>query len=333
MGLVHEDVTVMRSPEPLRTVVRDEELLLGPPHPSAMPIKLWRDQSPLPIVHFPQDYQARPFAPPRGVYENTQIRIEWQTMDNRQPFYHRNCDVDEISYQIAGERTLMTELGVVEHREGEFSRIPRGVSHDNYGRCESHLLFYIPATVDELVDGVRSSQAVSPPFPGWAPGKVNEAVTECMGTVGHDIAVFAADEEQLLDQVTRENERLQVLQGVPDAGITWLYSASPARLGIYRTSKPDDGRRYRRLLDADEIQYQISGRRVLLTQRGVTELGPGDFIRIPMGVAHASISTEPVDYLVVQADRELLQMAEPTRTARQYSAQWVAEQRGEDRGE
>src|SRR5882757_6897764 len=202
---------VMRACEPLRTIERDEQLLLGPPHPSSLPIKLWRDQPPLPIVHFPQQYRAQPFAPPRDVYENSQIRVEWQTMNNRQPFYHRNCDVDEISYQIAGDRTLMTELGVIEHRPGEFSRIPRGVGHDNYGRKESHLLFYIPATVAELVDAVSTSDAVFPPYPGWQPGKVHEAVTECMGTVGHDIAVFAADEEHLLQHVHHEKQRLQVL--------------------------------------------------------------------------------------------------------------------------
>jgi len=53
------------------------------------------------VVHFPVEYRQQPFAPPRGVYENDKLRVEWQTMDNRQPFYTANCDVDEISYQIA----------------------------------------------------------------------------------------------------------------------------------------------------------------------------------------------------------------------------------------
>ncbi len=62
---------------------------------------------PLSVVHYPQEYREVSFAPPRGVYENDEIRVEWQTMNSRQPFYHRNCGVDEISYQSAGERTLM----------------------------------------------------------------------------------------------------------------------------------------------------------------------------------------------------------------------------------
>jgi quercetin dioxygenase-like cupin family protein len=280
-------------------------------------------------VHFPQPYEAQPFAPPRDVYENTQIRIEWQKMDNRQPFYHRNCDVDEISYQIAGPRTLMTELGVVEHRPGEFSRIPRGVAHDNYGRKESHLLFYIPAPVDELIAAERTSEATMPPFPGWQPGRVNEAITECMGTVGHDIAVFGVDEQHLLGHVHHEKARLQVLRAPRTAGITWLYSATSVRLGAATLPAGTDGTRYRRTLDADEIQYQISGHRTVVTQRGIAELEAGDFLRIPLGIAHTSITAEDGEYVVVQSNRELPQTAETSRAAGPISPQHLAAVRNE----
>ena len=327
MTVVREGLMLMGSNEPLRILERDEELLLSPPHPSPMPIKLWRDHPALPIVHFPQQYRAQPFAPPRGVYENDHIRVEWQTMDNRQPFYHRNCDVDEISYQIAGERTLMTELGVIEHRPGEFSRIPRGVGHDNYGRKESHLLFYIPAPVDELVESVRTSEAVMPPYPGWQPGPVNEAITECMGTVGHDIAVFGADEQRLLERVHEDKDRLQVLRAAEVPGISWLYASASARLGVSRLTDAATGERYRRTLDADEIQYQISGQRTVLTQRGLVQLQPGDFLRIPLGIAHADLCAGPVEYLVLQADRELPQIADTARSAQPYSAEHLTELR------
>ena len=329
MRTVYEDVMVLGSDEPVRTVERDEHLLLAPPHPSPMPVKLWRDHPTLPIVHFPQQYEARPFAPPRDVYENPLVRIEWQTMDNRQPFYHRNCDVDEISYQIAGPRTLMTELGVVEHRPGEFSRIPRGVAHDNYGRRESHLLFYIPAPVDELIVGERTSEPTMPPFPGWQPDQVNEAITECMGTVGHDIAVFGVDEHQLLEHVHQEKTRLHVLRAPTTDGITWLYGTARVRLGSATLTAGADGMRYRRTVNADEIQYQISGRRTVVTQRGVAELNAGDFLRIPLGIAHTSITAEHSEHLVVQSDRELSQLAETSRTAEAYSPQHLAAVRNE----
>lgn len=313
MGTIQEKLVVIGSNQPVRIVERDEDQLLAEPHPG--PMKLWGEHEPLAVVHFSQEYQAQPFAPPRGVYESAQIRVEWQTMNNRQPFYHRNCDVDEISFQIAGERTLMTELGVVEHRPGEFSRLPRGVAHDNYGRQESHLLFYVPAPVVEEHAAIRRSEAVFPPFPGWEPGPANEAVTECMGARGHDIAVFPIDERRLLEQVHRENQRLQVLSATgAGPGTTWLYRAKGFRLGMVRPLA-SQGRTYWRTLDADEIQYQVSGHRTLVSQRGIVDLGPGDFVRIPLGVAHTSISSQDGEYVILLSDRELPQVAKTTRTA------------------
>ncbi|MEV6130633.1 hypothetical protein AB0M05_28000 [Streptomyces violaceusniger] len=239
-------------------------------------------------------------------------------MDNRQPFYHRNCDVDEISYQIAGERTLMTELGVVEHRPGEFSRLPRGVAHDNYGRRESHLLFYTPAPAGEVRAGIRRSEAVFPPFPGWEAGKVNEAVTQCMGTPGHDIVVAPVDELRLLRQVYTAEERLQVLTGAHEPGPTWLYRSAGFRLGMVRL-RPGSRRVYQRTLDADEIQYQVSGRRTLVSQRGIVGLEPGDCVRIPLGIAHTSVCDEGSRHVALFSDRELPQIAETTRTAEPYT--------------
>ncbi|EWC59785.1 hypothetical protein UO65_4928 [Actinokineospora spheciospongiae] len=310
---VVEDVVVMESDRPLRSIDRDEELLLAPPHPGEVPMKLASEHPPLTVVHHPQQYRAQPFAPPRGLYENDQIRVEWQTMDNRQPFYHRNCDVDEISYQIAGERTLMTELGVVEHQPGDFSRIPRGVAHDNYGRQESHLLFYVPAPVAEKATAASSSQPVSPPFPGWEPGEVNEAVTQCMGAHGHDIAVFPVDERRLLDRVHDEEDRLRVLRVGDGTGTTVLYEAPRFRLAVVTATGGE--RRYRRTLDGDEVQYQVRGRRTLLTQRGIVDLEPGDLVRIPLGVAHADVDDEAGQYISLLSHRELPQIAETARTA------------------
>ncbi|RYH71203.1 MAG: hypothetical protein EON54_00085 [Alcaligenaceae bacterium] len=315
---VVEDIMVMASEQPLRSVERDEHLLLAAPHPGHIPIKLWRDHPLLTVVHYSQQYRAQPFAPPRGVYENDQIRIEWQTMDNRQPFYHRNCDVDEISYQIDGERTLMTELGVIEHRPGDFSRIPRGVAHDNYGRRESHLLFYIPAPVRELVPSVSNSQPFSPPFPDWEPGNVNEAITQCMGAPDHDIVVFPVDERQILDHVYTTPDRIHVLRAASEPGVSWLYAEPQFRLGVVVTDGSGE-RRYRRTLDGDEIQYQIRGRRTLLTQRGIVDLHPGDFVRIPLGIAHASVCADSSEHVRLLSHQELPQVAETSRTADPYS--------------
>ena len=315
---VIEDVMVLGSAQPLRSVARDEHLLLSPPHPPKVAVKLWQDHPPLSVVHYPQEYQAEAYAPPRGVYENDEIRVEWQKLDGRQPFYHRNCDVDEISYQIAGERTLMTELGVVEHRPGEFSRIPRAVAHDNDCRAESHLLFYIPAPVSELAPAERESQPVFPPFPGWQPSAANEAVTWDMGAPGRDIIVFPIDEQQLLDHVHADDRRIQVLRPAADEAATWLYGTDSIRIGLIRTA-PGSERRYLRRIDADEMQYQANGHRTLITQHGVVDLEPGDFVRIPVGIAHASVATEAGDYVCLLSRTGLPQVAKTSRVADRYS--------------
>jgi mannose-6-phosphate isomerase-like protein (cupin superfamily) len=316
MGIVTEQLHTISSDGPVRVIERDEALLLAAPYASGFPLRLkaMHERDPLAVVHFPQQYVAQPFAPPRGVYENDHLRIEWQTMDNRQPFYHRNCDVDEISYQIDGERTLMTELGVVEHRPGELSLIPRGVAHDNYGRRESHLLFYAPAPVYEQRAPIRTSEPTYPPFPSWEPGPTNEVLTECLGSPGHDIAVYPTDERLLLEHVKDTQERMRVLRGEVAPGTSWLYRSDSFRLGTVVLAA-GGGTSYQRTLDADEVQYQISGQRTLVSQLGTVELSPGDFVRIPLGIAYTSINAAQNRYLTALCDRELPQVAETTRNA------------------
>ncbi len=238
--------------------------------------------------------------------------------DGRQPFYRRNCDVDEISYQITHQRTLMSEIGIVEHQPGEFSRIPRGVAHDSRGRRESHLLFYAPAPVSEEQTPVRTSQEIIPPFPGWQPGQVNEAVTQRMGTSGHDMCVFSVDELKLLEQVHADKERLCLLRGSGEPGMTWRYGSAGFHLGIVRLAASKQ-RVYRRVLDADQIQYQVSGHRTLISQRGIVELGPGDFVRIPLGIAHMSLCGEQSEHIALYVNRELRQIAETARIAEPYT--------------
>jgi mannose-6-phosphate isomerase-like protein (cupin superfamily) len=214
----------------------------------------------------------------------------------------------------------MTELGSVEHRPGDFSRIPRGVAHDNFGRQESHLLFYIPAPAEELADPVRTSEAKFPPFPGWEPKTVNEVITDSLGGPGSMPAAFPADERLLLEQAASETDRIRVLRADRHApGTTWLYRSAQVMIG--RTLVPaSDGRDYRRHLDADEVQYQISGRRALVTQRGVLHLEPGDFARIPTGVAFTSIGPEQCSYLTLVSTAAIPQAAATSKKAERLTA-------------
>ena len=320
---VIEDIRILAAHAPLRSVVRDEHLLLSGP-PTEAKIKAWQDHPPLEVVHFPQEYREEPLAMPRILFEHDEMRVEWQTMNSRQPFLHRNCDVDEMSYQITGERTLMTELGVVELRPGDFVRIPRGVAHDNYGRLGNHVLFYIPAPVDELAPTVRESEPRFPPFPGHRPlEQPVELVTQCLATAGHDVTAFRADERHMLDQVHETSDRIRVMRADPGQDTTPVYGTDRIRIGMVSTS-PGAGCRYRRYLDADELQYQAVGHRTLLTQRGVVDLAPGDFVLVPLGISHTSVTDEPSQHISLLSHRELRQVAAAARMADPYTPERLA---------
>ncbi len=327
MSIVQEVIDSFPFTTAPRVLQRREELLLAEPVPG--PVKLWHDQAPLEAVHVTHEDTPEPFSPPLGMYESENLRVEWQVMhDNRQPFYHRNSDVDELSFQLWGERTLITELGTVEHTAGDFSRIPRGVAHDNYGRRESHILFYVPAPVEELQAATRTSELTIPPFEGWVAAEAtNELVTDGLGDPKNDVAIAQVDERLLLEQASREADRIQVLRADDSVvGTTWLYRSAHVLIGQTALA-PSDGQQYRRHLDADEIQYQIEGHRTLVSSRGALALGPGDFVRIPVGVAFTSISSEPSKHLTLVSALAIPQVAAGTSKAEQLTGDDLAQLR------
>lgn len=288
---------------------RREELLLADPLPS--PMRRQREYPPIEVAHLGAAYIERAFAPPAGVYESSDIRVEWQNMNGRQPFYHRNCGVDELSFQVCGERTLITELGTVELLPGDFSRIPNGVAHDNFGRHDVHLLFYVPGPVRELAPPGRTSTYLSMPFPGWTPAVINELTTEGVGGPGQDLVLAPVDEALLLRHAEQDPERIHVVHPESD-GLQWLYRSDAVAIGRSQKAS-DDGAVYTRHRDACEIQYQIRGERTLVTQRGSVHLVPGDFVQIPRGIAFTGIHTGPSEYLALASTRPIPQVAPPVR--------------------
>ncbi|WP_067479106.1 hypothetical protein [Actinomadura hibisca] len=326
MSAVHEHFETFPFTAAPRVFLREEELLLAGPLAAADGRKRWRDHPPIEVVHFPPEYVEQPFAHPRGVYESAHLRLEWQTMNNRQPFYHRNCDVDEMSYQVAGVRSLMTDLGSVDLVPGDFSRLPVGVAHDNYGREDIHVLFYVPAPVSEAHPADRVSEVLIPPFDGWEPVVTNELITECLGGTGHDIVMAPMDELTLLEHAKTETERLQILRPADTPGTTWLYRSADVLIGRV-WNEASDGRVYRRIRNAVEIQYQLSGERTLVTQRGTVRLVPGDFVQIPVGVAFTSVHAEPSAHIVLDSARELPRVAEATKVAERLPAARIEELR------
>jgi uncharacterized cupin superfamily protein len=318
MAFVTELLDALPHEETIHEIKRDEALLFN--KPDLGPKKLQHHDL-LGAVHFPVAFQPAKFSPPRGIYECDHIRLEWQQMAHfRQPFYHRNADVDEISFQICGERTLMTEHGTLELRPGDFSRIPVGVAHDNYGRDEIHLLFYIPAPVEECGTFTESAKFVMPPFEGWQSKVIPEIMTKCLGGPHCDIAASQIDETLLLEhaKTVGAEQLLRVLRAEGKPGSTeWIYKAKDVWIGS-RKVRSSDPTVYYRHRQAEEIQCQISGKRTLITQRGTIDLEPGDFISIPDGVAFTDTTTSESTHLTVltfnhaPAKAEIVKVAQET---------------------
>ena len=286
MGVVTEIIDSFPVDDKVLRLSRNEELLLTKPEPGVM--KFWRDYDLLTAYHQPTKYFESKFAPPLGIYESDFVRVEWQKLNQRQPFYHRNADVDEISYHVSGQRWLITEKGTVELQEQEFTRIPVSVAHDNRGIDDVHLIFYIPAPVTECVQAAGVTKYSNPPFPGWEAKNIPEMMTECLGAMGCDVSVSMIDENLLLEAGKTESEPIKVLKGSKTDETEWLYKSKLVWLGTTTLTKTH-GDVYTRHRRADEIQCQIKGHRTLVTQRGTIELDPGDFTCIPLGTAFTDI--------------------------------------------
>lgn len=292
MPIVTEYLDAYPFEDDVLAIQRDEELLLTTPVVRAVKLT---DHEPLKVIHFPTKYIPQPFSPPKGVYESKHLRIEWQQMKGRQPFYHRNADVDELSFQVSGPRTTMTEHGTVDMQVGTFSRIPVGVAHDNYGQEAVHLLFYIPTPVKEVVPVTLRGEYRESPFPDWKPRAIEELITNCLGGQAPDcdIALSLTDETLLLQKAKglEESQRFPIVQPSGVEGETeWLYKAKHVWMGFTKQSRGDrQNVVYRRHRRAEEIQAQVKGTRTVISQRGIVHLEPGDFVSIPYGVAFTDV--------------------------------------------
>ena len=288
MGHVTELFDAFPFTEPARRLVRDEEALFTPARQPAKGPQ-WDEIPPLEVIRIQQEFMDLPFSPPRVLWEADDSRMEWQQMDFRQPMYHRNLDVDELSYQIHGPRTLMTEAGTTELRPGDMVRLPVGIAHDNWGRRSSHLLWYFPTPITDVAPVVSRAEVRIPPFEGWQAQAVNEVATDCLGGLHCDRAVQLSDETLLLQQAEHESWRLQVMHPRPSGNeTTWVFQGSDHLVGV-TTVVDSDGRTYTRHRNADEVQYQAEGTRLLISPNGVVGMTPGTWVRIPVGVAYASV--------------------------------------------
>lgn len=314
-------------------VLRDEALMLKGPQPGSrrpLPVGPPREAAPaaatppsiakhdiIEVVNAPMVWPKRPFSPPLALFENDDILMEHQDMNGRQPFYHRNTEVDEISYQVSGLRQLVTDIGSVELVPGDVVRIPVGVAHDNWGREDIHLLFYVAAPVGLELPAVRFSGPHE--FRDWAPAIVPERISARGGAV--DILI---DEKLLLSNAAKDTRRLQVAHVDPQAerdAVQCLYRSALFRLAFASIVK-DEGRDYRRNLNFDEVQIQLRGTRTLITDIGCVDLEPGDFVRIPAGIAHASLGGSGA-WLQMQSAKPLRRLAEASKQAELRSKEQI----------
>ncbi|KAF1730635.1 hypothetical protein CRV24_008704 [Beauveria bassiana] len=161
-------------------VHKNEELLLTFPKPDRR--KTWREP-PLPTAGF---LQVLPLPA-------TSSRAALCVWNGNRWILDRNMDVEEISLQVDGERTLMTELGNVDLRPGDWSKISVDV---------------------EAGQTTATAQRKANPFEGWTPSTgAIKLVTECLGARGCDLAVSLLDEAHLLT-VGAESSNLLVVQPV-----------------------------------------------------------------------------------------------------------------------
>ena len=300
--------------EPARELVRDEDALFTPARqPEKGP--QWDDIPPLEVIRIQQEFIELPFSPPRVLWEADDSRMEWQQMDFRQPMYHRNLDVDELSYQIHGPRTLMTEAGTTELRPGDMVRLPVGIAHDNWGRRSSHLLWYFPTPITDVAPVISRAEVRIPPFEGWQAETVNEVATDCLGGLHCDRAVQRSDETLLLQQAEHEAWRLQVMHPQPAGNETaWVFQGADHLVGVTSVTN-SDGRVYTRHRNADEVQYQVEGTRLLVSPNGVVEMTPGTWVRIPVGVAYASVAAgESTHVTTVSRNRLACRYADATQS-------------------
>lgn len=308
---------------PVRTVERNEAQLLAPP-PEAMMRFLSPKLEPLSVYTFPTVYEPVEFARPRGVFEGGSLRLEWQTLNGRQPFYHRNADVDEIGYQICGERTLITECGTIEFGTGQFARIPVGVAHDNYCREDIHLIFYFHGPAERCVAPVGHGEYRVPPFAGWQSKPMVEVTTNNLGGPNGAVSYSMADEDLILGAAQCFPDMLEILEpSGADGEIEWIYHAPKVWIGHTGLGATTE-RRYQRRLGADEIQYQAEGSRTIVSQRGVVTLSPGDFTCIPRGCSYANVTDGPSKHLSVLTVEHVPPAKEASRTADPDALAWLA---------
>ncbi|PTU19746.1 hypothetical protein P175DRAFT_0532691 [Aspergillus ochraceoroseus IBT 24754] len=325
MPMITELIDSIPEASEISHLQHDENLFLQSSDPNDCPMS--KDSAPLAAIHSRQDFVTMKFGPPRDIYGGNSLRLEWQQMDNRQPFYHRNGDAYEISYQVSGERTLITGLGSIKLHPGEFCLIPPSVTHDNYGRREVHILFYIFGPVEESGKITGIAELKPTPFDGWSPQMVTEMYNTGLGETGCDFTTSTLDEVLLTNgRLNNHPQSHLLLTARQPLGLNsepeWVYKSPSVWIGGWRLEHSPGHVYYRHSL-ADAIQCQIRGKRLVVSQRGMILMEPGDFISIPRGCAYTSIISDESFHIQILTTNAVIEKAELSKTASEISLQFI----------
>lgn len=145
------------------------------------------------------------------------------------------------------------------------------------------------------------------PFKDWMPKNVIELMTECLGARGCDLSVSMVDETLLLKGGSG-NGKL-IVQRVTATGSEpeWLHQSARIWIGAVQLNNAM-GNVYNRHRRSDAIHYQLHGTRTLVTQRGIIELEPGDFISVPRVYYYTSICAGKSRHVLVLTSVGLIQI-------------------------
>ena len=95
------------------------------------------------VVHAP-DYTDGTVEPPPILYQNDDMIVEFTKQIGPQSIgWHRGADMDELTIQLKGRRSIKSEAGTVKLGPGDMNVIPRGIAHSHDGdKNDEHVIIY-----------------------------------------------------------------------------------------------------------------------------------------------------------------------------------------------
>jgi quercetin dioxygenase-like cupin family protein len=296
---------------------RDHELLIGAAKTSKRAVPTFRPFDMLTAEHDPM-----------VVFQNIDVRFGVESLAGAAPYFRRNLDFDDITFQWAGHSTLECEYGTFELAPGGSVLVPAGVAYRINGspgslRVFAHCTEPVEVTMgeDKLVTHTEFDVSrVGGPALGsksevgltgmviekmyhWEDGEVDELARPAEGMVGTAVSGRGMQQIRVFDFFDSRT-------GVGGPGPTFY--ASPAfHAEAYNTE--GDMLAFHRGLDSDESWWQFSGGSTNESEYGVFPLSPGEVNHAPPGIAHRVIGTPEFLRLVLYSKRPLRLAIDPTK--------------------